>query len=527
MPQRRIGQAWLAACTAAAFAFGGLMTPAHAEDSVPTPPPGKTQSWVQEPRATMAEQPAFRAQDFTEPGGAASSGDFTLTAGSNLTSRVERLDAILPKQGVQNLLLAANRTARVNCADRDPFLTSEDPAIKYCLMDDDSTSQEWIPQAVTGVSDAKDNELWGTASDITMFGSYDNWNPGRDSNDNSIGDCNEAELKAHDSCNEKGVRVTFVQRRADGTVKYRHVLLGWLYENSADHISYDALHADEKPLQAGIHAGGMVWYGNYLYVADTMNGIRVFSMEKIMDLDPDGDPTTHDDMGADTDGVHTTSNVEDKTKVGRQNNVWYSYGYRYVMPQVASWKFKSPQYNASKYSSGAPISWCTDYGAPKASYLSLDRSTTPDRLVMGEYCRPGIDLGNPNQIMMASTGRISSYPIANLESWSGDVAAQPWANYLPKEGIQGAAAYNGNFYFNQSSAYSQGSIWQAELTNGKLTLTHEAIKTAVGPEDLYIERGRSRLWSVSEHTTAESSSCVDQCQRVLYAHDMNWLQAQP
>lgn len=83
----------------------------------------------------------------------------------------------------------------------------------------------------------------------------------------------------------------------------------------------------------------MVSYGHYPCVADTRNGIRVFDMEKIMDLDPNGDGKAGDEMGTDTDGVKTTSNVQDKTKVGLQNNVWYRFGYRYVMPQVAAWKF--------------------------------------------------------------------------------------------------------------------------------------------------------------------------------------------
>ncbi|MGW8884217.1 hypothetical protein [Streptomyces sp. NPDC055749] len=44
------------------------------------------------------------------------------------------------------------------------------------------------------------------------------------------------------------MRITFVQSRtnpATGSpeVKYRHVLLGWSYINSADHISFDGVHS--------------------------------------------------------------------------------------------------------------------------------------------------------------------------------------------------------------------------------------------------------------------------------------------
>lgn len=77
----------------------------------------------------------------------------------------------------------------------------------------------------------------------------------------------------------------------------------------------------------------MVWYGNYLYVADTANGMRVFDLRKIMDLNPDDDTDKNDPT---PDGLE--SDVTDKKRVGRQNNVWYSFGYRYVMPQVATLK---------------------------------------------------------------------------------------------------------------------------------------------------------------------------------------------
>ncbi|MGW1882654.1 hypothetical protein [Streptomyces sp. NPDC001970] len=272
------------------------------------------------------------------------------------------------------------------------------------------------------------------AAPVVLFGSYDGYDPNQDNDADGIGDCTEAELKTEDACNQKGVRITFTQSRvnpATGSpeVKYRHVLPAWTYENTADHVSYDAVHADEDPKQNGVHAGGMVWYGNHLYVADTRNGIRVFDMRLIMDLDldldldPDGDPSTPGDMGTDTDGVQTTSNVQDKTKIGRHNSVWYSYGYRYVMPQVAAWKFKATQSNPQgSYA-------CVDTGAPKASYLSLDRSIVPDRLITGAYCRP--------EGTMPSTGRVSAYPVADLEARSVEVATESWANYLPKEGHPG------------------------------------------------------------------------------------------
>lgn len=533
MHTSRPRRAWSTAAAAAVLVFTGLAAPAQAEDL----PPDVPASWAQEPRSAQSSpSPNGAGLAAIVPGGAAPAGDFTLSPGdmnAETTKRVTRLGGVLPTSGVQDLLAGANRTARPWCSD-DAFGTAPDPDIKYCLQNDDATSKEWIPQGFTGVSDAKDNETWGEAKNIQLFASYDGWDPGReDDPDPATGDCTSAEVEADDACNQKGVRITFVQNRinpATGSpeVKYRHVLLGWTYVNSSDHISFDGLHASEYPIQKGVHAGGIVWYGNYLYVADTRNGLRVFDMRHILDLDPDSDPGTHDAMGADTDGVKTTANTEDKTKVGRHDNVWYSFGYRYVMPQVAAWKFKAQQSNPKGTYA------CASAGAPRASYISLDRSTVPDRLLMGEYCRPDAD--HP------STGRIASYPVAALEGRSADVSAQGWSNYLPlpKGGAQGAAAYDGTLYVNESTGTDEpGNLRRFTWSNGRLVQQGQVLKTARGAEDLYIERGTGRLWSLSEHRPGEDpETCTanpdpadpkgtDYCRRLLYGHKLSWLDAQP
>ncbi|MET7290384.1 hypothetical protein [Streptomyces sp. NPDC005573] len=502
------------ACGIAALSFTALAVPAQAADG----PPAKSDTWVQEPKATQGTLSTARMKALVTtapaPGSSADPSAFNLAAGSDLSGRVSDLDAALPKQGVQNLLSQANRTLSTDTQCPDTFGTGDNgtplaPVKRYCFEHDDEVSTEWVPQAVTGVSDAQDDEYWGTARPV-LTGWYDNENPGRSDG------CTASES---DACNEKGVRVTFVD---PSTNKYRHVLLVWPYYNSYGHISYDALHADDTTLQNGIHAGGMAWYGNYLYVADTMNGLRVFDMSKIMDLNPDQDASKDD---ATPDGL--TSNVSDTKQIGRQNNVWYGYGYRYVMPQVATWTFSSLQYNSPDTDT------CSTTGAPKASYVSIDRSTTPDELVVGEYCNS--DTNFPN------TGRIGAWQLngstGQLASSGGIASGVNKAYYLPQDLNQGAARYNGTWYFNQSHLYKNGTLIRARVgTDGKLAAFGNGIPTAVGPEDLYYEHGQATgnpplLWSVSEHSSATNDpSCSigpSPCARLLYAHNVNTILAQP
>ncbi|MGV9315782.1 hypothetical protein ACWDR0_26890 [Streptomyces sp. NPDC003691] len=525
-PARRSARRRLTVGLAAALVLTGFAAPVRADP--PPPRGGPSDSRMQDPRAVEGTARTAGPLSWSGPGGTANPADHALTAGvmnEETATRVTRLETVLPKRTLTNAIGSADRTGAAGCA-RDPFgPTASQPQLKYCLNDDDSTDPEWIPQGVSGVSDAKFNESWGNAgTDIQVFASYDGHNPGRNNDtDTAKADCTEAELTADDACNEKGVRVTFVKTRTNPVtglpeVRYQHALLAWTTV-SAGRISYYGVASDDSPIQDGIHAGGIVWYGDFLYVADTRNGIRVFDVQRILDLDPDGNPATRDAMGADTDGAQTTANVQDTTKVGRHGNVWYSYGYRYIIPQVAAWRFKAPQSNPDNNNTHT----CASTGAPKASYLSLDREPVPDRLIMGEYCRPTAE--HP------STGRIASYPVAALEARSGDVPAQNWSNYLPVPGyVQGVAALGvrNKLYINVSRGKTQpGHLHRAQWdAGGILSTTGAPVPTAAGTEALYIERGNNRLWSVSEYAPQEPG-CTTLCQRVLYAHDLTWLDGQP
>jgi hypothetical protein len=411
---------------------------------------------------------------------------------------VDQLDAELHKSGVQNLLDNANRTATFGSAcTTDPFGSMPAPANRYCFDPADTNSQEWVPQGVTSVSDAQDDELWGTHQAL-MISSYDNYNPG------TVDGVRCVTSNTDDACNEKGARVTFLD---PATHRYRHVLLAWPYINSFGHLSFDALHARDNPppAQSGIHAGGILWYGNYLYVADTTRGLRVFDMRYIFDLDPDGDPSTDDPT---QDGL--TSNVTDRFMVGRQDNVFYGYGYRYVMPQVATWVNNAGADNPGDDS-------CPTDGAPKFSYVSIDRASVPDQLITGEYCNP--------TSTQPSNGRVALWP---LDGSTGDLVHQRVGDddivrasnafRLPVSNVQGATVAQGSWYFSKSRGCTNAQLVVATHgTNG--WTTNATRQAAVGTEDLSFWRGQNLVWTVTEHRLAsgDSSACDSApAGRVLY-----------
>ena len=135
-------------------------------------------------------------------------------------------------------------------------------------------------------------------------------------------------------------RITLVDWDATYPNKYRKVLL---VEPTGT-----AAAPDFKDIP--IHAGGVSWYGDYLYVADTGKGMRVFDMRKILKTDTGG---TADQIGH------------------QSGTTYYAHNYAYVLPQVGT--------ITAQTTSGTNLAW---------SSISLDRVSSS--IVMTEYtCQSG------------------------------------------------------------------------------------------------------------------------------------------
>src|SRR6266498_3275412 len=104
---------------------------------------------------------------------------------------------------------------------------------------DDAVST-WYPQGITGSADATADGKWG-ANRILLVSWYGKG----------------ARAAA-------GVRISFVQADKLDGARYRH--------------------AGGSPAfrTVKIHAGGIAWYGGYLYVADTHAGLRVFDVRRML-----------------------------------------------------------------------------------------------------------------------------------------------------------------------------------------------------------------------------------------------------
>ncbi|MEV4873281.1 hypothetical protein [Streptomyces syringium] len=144
----------------------------------------------------------------------------------------------------------------------------------------DQVDASWRPQSITT---SYDN--FGSGS--TLFVSWHDLGAGQD----------------------HGMRVSIISWGAGAQPRYRHVLLVEPYRDSAGRYTYGPIRK---------HAGGIAAYNGYLYVADTFNGLRVFDLSTIL--------VARDDRPRSV-GLHGNGDAGD----------YYSYAYKYVLPQVGAY----------------------------------------------------------------------------------------------------------------------------------------------------------------------------------------------
>jgi hypothetical protein len=392
--------------------------------------------------------------------------DFALTRSSvDFQGRVNALDERLQKSGVQRLLAEANRDAVHNGPCKAGAFDGIPAGSQwYCFEPDDAGEGqgrvEWIPQGVTTVADAQEDGLWGNREALLV-----SWYDHEDSPEP-----------------KKGVRVTFLD---PNTKKYRHVLLVYPYIRTKGAPAFRGLPDFEivgRP-EGGIHAGGIVWYGNYLYVVDTSRGMRVFDMRRIFDLgkSPAGDTTDRRHIGW------------GDVKPGER--AYRGFGYRYVMPQVGAWINAAGPDNDDKGGS------CSGEGAPKFSYIGLDRSEVPDHLVTGEYCSSGDEGRVARWGLNGDTGELRVPVQVDGRVFAADAYRLPDEVIGTSGGtqIQGAVSYDDTWYLSRSRGKSRGGqLIVAKPDGGELRVT-DTRAAGIGPEDLSFWPAHDELWTVTEH----------------------------
>jgi hypothetical protein len=275
----------------------------------------------------------------------------------------------------------------------------------------DDAVKTWYPQGITTSADATDDGMWG-ANRIQLVSWY------------GKGDRAGA-----------GVRISFVQANRLRGARYRHVLLVEPFR-----------HPDGTPdfRAVKIHAGGIAWYGSYLYVADTSHGLRVFDVRRML---------------------RTTSSARDV--VGSAGGGKYA---------AASYKSVLPQVSAYQQPGGSDLVF---------SFVSVDRASSPQSLVTGEYRQ-----GKPG-------GRLVRWPLdapSDRLAGGADVRANG-AYVMPQTNVQGALSAAGRLFLSASA----GAKGNGTLTSDVPGQPSRAYAWGYGAEDLTYSPLSGRIYSLTEH----------------------------
>jgi hypothetical protein len=320
------------------------------------------------------------------------------------------------RAGLDDVLDNLNRRATQRCI---PALAA---ATGFTWAHDDSHDSAWWPQ---GISTSADATTTGEVSGrkVVMVSWYAQKQDG----------------------STKATRLSIVDWTDPAKARYRHVLLvDPLYDRATDRLSFG---------HVAVHAGGIVWYGKFVFVAGTATGMRVFNVDDIIRVPAGGSQRT---IGIDAHGH------------------WHTYGYDYVLPESFAYKPGTAR------------------GIEKMrySFLSLDRSAYPQHhLVSGEYARKG------------QTTRLVRYA---FDGESGLLKSDDQGEAFPIDliadgvfGMQGAAVVDGTWYVTTSNGrHRRGDLWIGEP--GK-HLQRRRWRLAIGPEDITYWPQLDQLWTLCEY----------------------------
>lgn len=331
------------------------------------------------------------------------------------TALVDSFPAAAARVTLSDIAADLNRTATRATAAQVP---GDPPGVERAFQwqSGDQDVEYWIPQGITGSFDGRDDGRLDGRQLVLVSWYYERANePG--------------------STAEKGVRIAVVDTTNDAAIGYRFALL-------AEPVMREG-RPDFAPVR--IHAGGLAWVGDLLYVPVTGSGFRVFDLSRILRV-----AGTADRLGYDA-----------------ASGQYDAHGYKYVIPQVGEY---------------------VDAGSCNAvfSFVALDRSTTPMSLVSGEYASEHVN------------GRFYRWPIDPasgrlLQTDMGRVVPDG-AWYMAESHVQGGLSHGENFYLSSSQpAGGAGALYRSGIDRASATLGW--IDT---PEDLAYEPQTNRMWSLSE-----------------------------
>ncbi|MFJ8197844.1 hypothetical protein [Streptomyces sp. NPDC096152] len=343
-----------------------------------------------------------------------------------ITQALQLRTAVNPNGGrvpVGSMLNAANRQAHTqNNADCRAQARANNSALNgaravayYCLRSDDANTNDWTPQGVSGTEDAQPGAGTVDGHRAIVF----SWHAGGE----------------RPAPTDTGTRLSFLDRTSN---RYIHVLL--VVPNSAGNDYSDVT----------VHAGGIVWYQHYTFVAANEGGVHVFDTNNLLQL-------ANNPKGNTSPGCAT----------GLQNGRYCGRGYHYLLPEIGRW---SNTASGTRYDS-----------------MSLERPPSGGvAFLTSEFRRD-------------SVGRVARWTDSAMTRFQGTI--HPYiAWHQPVRYVQGAFS-RGCYYFDTGGGGGNRDLVWANTTGNR---TPRSQLGGRGLQDLYWLRSANQLWTLTEHRGTHS-----------------------
>jgi len=360
--------------------------------------------------------------------------------------------ALLGNRTITQVLAGANRTLAYKtssaCASAKASIARLDDAAHrvgaWCFDSGDQDagrsldSSDWVPQAVGSSNEAAVGGYTGPAAVAVT------WYQPRP--DHTAG-------AADDPQND---RVSFVNTPASGdSATYRHVLMVEpIVENGKLNLR-----------RVKLHAGGIAWYGNILYVASTGGGIRAFDIRRIF-------------------AVHTTKDVVGLDAATPSDANLYGESFAYAILQVGNYKKTDAACTRSPTTTNAGLCF---------SGVTVNRSASPVSLISYEY-------RTQDEMLAAKLGsRIVEWPLdrgSGLLARAADGRVHSGKLYLtPTYQVQGVSIDHATFFMSTSQS---GGTFYREVDGDGVAPSRSAWAQGAETTSFTTSSFGDRLWSVTE-----------------------------
>jgi hypothetical protein len=390
---------------------------------------------------------------------ATGSGQFTLTAVDLDTAAIRTAvddanarGALLGNRTIAQVLAGANRTLAYKtssaCATPKAAIAKLDDAAHHvgawCFdaADEDAgrslDSSDWVPQAIASSNEATVGGYTGPSAVAVTW-----YQPRLDHTAGAMDD-------------PQNDRITFINTPASGdSATYRHVLMVEpVVQNGKLNL---------QPVK--MHAGGIAWYGNILYVASTGGGTRAFDVRRIF-------------------AVHTTKRVVGLDAATPADANLYGESFAYAILQVANYKKTDAACNRSPTVVNSGLCF---------SGVTVDRSASPVSLISYEY-------RTKDEMVAAKVGaRIVHWPLdrtTGLLARATDGKVHSGTLYVtPTYQVQGVSIDHTSFFMSTSQS---GGTFYSEVDGDGVAPSKSTWVEGAETVSFTTTSFGNRLWSVTE-----------------------------